>query len=83
MSLFASVFPLQFKYVLFCTFLFGSEDAPKASAGPGTRVDREGGGRSRFSNDRRQFPDLELAACVAVPTTLMWWLEATFTDGLG
>lgn len=69
--------------VLFCTFLFGNQDAPKAFAGLGTRVDRGGTGRSRFSNNRKQFPNLKLAERLAIPTTLMWRLEASYTDGLG
>lgn len=82
MSLFASVSPLQFKCELFCTFLFGNQGAPKACAGLGATVDRVGVGRWHSKYNRRQFPNWELAACWAIPATLMWRLEASFTDGL-
>lgn len=80
MSFFASVSPPQFKCVLFCAFLFGNKGAPEAFAGPGATVDR--GGVICSNNNRRQFPNWELAACQAVPATLMWQLEASYTDGL-
>lgn len=67
MSLFASVSPLQFNCVLFCTFLFGNKRAaPKAFAGLGGHGGQERCGRVMVLQ-QQTLPDWELAAHPAFP----------------